>query len=70
MRLRTADGQARQPVSIFDLLPPEHGSQFFQIVSALGGDLVAHAPDFFQYFVFHRLFLCLGAPLRAQREVC
>jgi hypothetical protein len=25
-------------------------------VSAFGGDFIAHAPDFFQYFVFHRLF--------------
>jgi hypothetical protein len=45
--------QARQSVAIFEFLAAEHGPQFFQIVPALGGDLVPRPPDLFKNFVFH-----------------
>ena len=54
-----ANWQARQPVGVFSLLEAKHGPKFLQIVPALGGDLVAHPPDFFKNFVFHDLIIPL-----------
>ena len=56
LRPDATNGQAREPVAVFRLLLAEHGGKLFQIVSTLGRDLFAYAPDFFKYFVFHWLF--------------
>jgi len=47
------DWQPRQPVGVFGLLASQHRPELVNVVPALGGDLVAHAPDFFQKLVFH-----------------
>jgi len=50
-----ANWQPRQPIAILGLFSSEHGSQFFQVVAALGRNLVSNTPDFFRNFMFHNL---------------
>jgi hypothetical protein len=55
------DGQSGEPVTVFDLLAAEHGGEPFEIVPALGGDLVARAPDLFKNFVFHGFYYTINS---------
>ena len=48
-----ADWQPRQAAGVFGFLSSQHGPKLNKVVAALGGDVVAHAPDFFQNLVFH-----------------
>jgi hypothetical protein len=48
-----ANWQPRQAAGVFGFLSSQHGPKLNKVVAALGGDVVAHAPDFFQNLVFH-----------------
>lgn len=52
-----ADWQPRQAAGVFGFLSSQHGPKLNKVVAALGGDVVAHAPDFFQNLVFHTFII-------------